>query len=49
MGAYAAGSDALLDEAVARQGEMRGFIAQAEDILTPFEESREALIEGFGQ
>jgi flagellum-specific ATP synthase len=49
MGAYAAGSDALLDEAVSRQAEMRGFIAQAEDMLTPFEESREALIEGFGQ
>jgi flagellum-specific ATP synthase len=49
MGAYAPGSDALLDEAVARQTEMRGFIGQCEDARVPFGESRDALIEGFGQ
>ncbi len=49
MGAYVPGSDALLDEAVTRQGEMRSFIAQREDVLVPFGASRDALIEGFGQ
>jgi flagellum-specific ATP synthase len=49
MGAYAPGSDALLDEAVARQGEMRGFISQREDMIAPFPASREALVAGFGQ
>jgi flagellum-specific ATP synthase len=48
MGAYAPGSDALLDEAVARQAEMRGFISQREDALVPFAASRDALVEGFG-
>jgi flagellum-specific ATP synthase len=49
MGAYAPGSDAMLDEAVARQGEMRGFIGQREDVIVPFAISREALVAGFGQ
>ena len=48
MGAYAQGSDPLLDEAVARQAEMRGFIAQREDVLVPYSDSRTALIEDFG-
>jgi flagellum-specific ATP synthase len=49
MGAYAPGSDPLLDEAVARQAEMRDFIAQRESLLVPYAESRAALIEGFGR
>ena len=48
MGAYAPGSDPLLDEAVARQSEMRSFIAQREDALVLYSDSRAALIEGFG-
>lgn len=48
MGAYAPGSDPLLDEAVARQGEMRDFIIQRENMLLPYADSRAALIEGFG-
>ncbi|HMS19823.1 FliI/YscN family ATPase [uncultured Sphingorhabdus sp.] len=48
MGAYTPGSDPLLDEAVARQSEMRSFITQREDALVPYSESRTALIEGFG-
>lgn len=49
MGAYAPGSDPLLDEAVARQGEMRDFIAQAATELVPYADSRTALIDGFGR
>lgn len=47
MGAYTAGSDPLLDEALARMPEMRGFIAQQPDSLCSFEESRSALVEAF--
>lgn len=47
MGAYAPGSDALLDEAVARHGEMRDFIAQQADARIGFEASRQALVEAF--
>lgn len=48
MGAYAPGSDPLLDEAVARQSEMRGFVAQPEKSLVSYADSREALIESHG-
>jgi flagellum-specific ATP synthase len=49
MGAYAAGNDALLDEAVARRNEVLGFIGQAADARIDFAASRAALIEAFGQ
>lgn len=48
MGAYSAGSDPLLDEAVARQAEIRAFITQNEGALVPYADSRDALIESFG-
>jgi len=47
MGAYAAGSDPLLDEAVERQAEMRAFISQGVEELVAYGDSRAALIEGF--
>lgn len=49
MGAYAPGSDPLLDDAIARQADMRAFIAQQEDDLVSLADSRTALIEGFGE
>jgi flagellum-specific ATP synthase len=49
MGAYAAGNDALLDEAVARRNEVLGFIGQAAAARIDFAASRTALIEAFGQ
>jgi flagellum-specific ATP synthase len=48
MGAYASGNDALLDEAVMRQPELRAFLMQDAHVQTGFCESRDALIEGFG-
>jgi flagellum-specific ATP synthase len=47
MGAYAPGNDALLDEAVARNSELRSFISQAEKELVDFDESRRALVGQF--
>ena len=48
MGAYAAGNDALLDEAIARRGDILAFIGQSADEIVPLEVSRTALIAGFG-
>jgi flagellum-specific ATP synthase len=39
MGAYAVGSDALIDEAIARRQELLGFLRQAPDEQVPFEDS----------
>jgi flagellum-specific ATP synthase len=49
MGAYAAGNDAMLDEAVARRDEVLGFIGQAASAKVDFTTSRAALVEAFGQ
>jgi flagellum-specific ATP synthase len=49
MGAYAPGSDPLLDEAVARHAEMRAFLCQSQRECLTYDESRAALIEGFGE
>jgi flagellum-specific ATP synthase len=48
MGAYTPGSDALLDEAIARREEMAGFVSQRPDERIDLKASREALVKGFG-
>jgi flagellum-specific ATP synthase len=48
MGAYANGSDALIDAAIARRPELLAFLRQAPGEKVPFEPSRAALIEAFG-
>ncbi len=48
MGAYAAGNDPVLDQAIARRDEVLGFVAQPAVTLVDLAESRAALIEGFG-
>jgi flagellum-specific ATP synthase len=48
MGAYAAGSDAVLDEAIARHNDMLEFIRQPIGNVADFDGVRNALIEGFG-
>jgi flagellum-specific ATP synthase len=48
MGAYAAGNDAVLDEAITRRDEILRFVAQAVDETVALEQSRALLIEGFG-
>ncbi|MFN3748571.1 MAG: FliI/YscN family ATPase [Sphingorhabdus sp.] len=47
MGAYVNGNDALLDEAIARNAEMRDFVAQPAGKLVGYAECRAALIDGF--
>lgn len=47
MGAYSPGSDALLDEALARHAEMRAFVAQAENRTIDIAASRDELVAGF--
>lgn len=49
MGAYARGSDPVLDEAIERRTEMLSFISQPRDGTTGFSEAHDLLIEGFGQ
>jgi flagellum-specific ATP synthase len=49
MGAYAAGNDALLDQAVARRDEVLEFIGQASNANIDFATSRAALLGSFGQ
>jgi flagellum-specific ATP synthase len=49
MGAYAAGSDATLDEAIARRGEMLGFVSQNAKESVDWQRSWNELVEGFGQ
>lgn len=48
MGAYASGNDPTLDEAIARRGDMLAFLSQAQAERVALEESREALVKGFG-
>ncbi len=48
MGAYRAGSDALIDEAVARHRDILDFLRQAPDERVGLAEARAELIEGFG-
>jgi flagellum-specific ATP synthase len=49
MGAYAAGNDPQLDEAILRRAEVSAFIQQAAQSKIDFAASRAALIEAFGQ
>jgi flagellum-specific ATP synthase len=49
MGAYAAGNDTLLDEAIEQHENMLSFIQQNASENIPFDQSRGALTEGFGQ
>ena len=49
MGAYAAGTDPVLDEAIARHCDMIDFIRQPLGQVTPFADARSGLIKGFGQ
>ncbi|MBL0924368.1 MAG: FliI/YscN family ATPase [Sphingomonadaceae bacterium] len=49
MGAYAAGSDPILDEAIERRAEMLHFVGQPRDCTRAFSESHELLVEGFGR
>jgi flagellum-specific ATP synthase len=48
MGAYAAGNDPLLDDAIARRRAMLGFLSQAPGERVDLESSRNALIESMG-
>lgn len=48
MGAYQQGSDALSDEAIARQGAMRAFVTQPPRESVAFDDARAALLTGFG-
>jgi flagellum-specific ATP synthase len=49
MGAYAAGNDPVLDEAIKRRDEMLDFIRQSQDDTIGFTQARDALIQGFDQ
>jgi flagellar biosynthesis/type III secretory pathway ATPase len=49
MGAYAAGTDSILDEAIARQSDMIEFIRQPLNQPLGCGGVRDVLIEGFGQ
>lgn len=49
MGAYSAGNDAQLDEAVQRRTEVTQFIAQPTASKVDFAASRSCLVEAFGQ
>ncbi len=48
MGAYVAGNDAILDEAIARHEEMRAYIGQGLRETVDLSHARNMLIEGFG-
>ncbi len=48
MGAYVAGSDPVVDLAMARRADMTGFIAQPRQQLVDYNMARAQLIEGFG-
>ncbi|MFC7499881.1 FliI/YscN family ATPase [Enterovirga sp. GCM10030262] len=48
MGAYAAGGDPLIDDAIARRGDLLAFIGQAAGERIAFDASVSALIEAFG-
>ncbi len=47
MGAYSAGTDTELDEAIARHAEMLGVVRQDQREHIPFGKSRKILLEGF--
>ena len=47
MGAYVAGGDPVLDEAIARRADQLAFVCQAASGQIDFASSRQALIEGF--
>jgi flagellum-specific ATP synthase len=49
MGAYASGSDPILDEAIARHRDMIDFITQPVGQVADFDQSRNELIQEFGQ
>ena len=48
MGAYSAGTDPVIDEAIARRPEILGFLKQAAGERVGFDESVAGLIEAFG-
>ena len=47
MGAYVAGGDAVLDEAIARRADQLAFVCQTASAQVDFASSRHALIEGY--
>ena len=47
MGAYVAGGDPVLDEAIAMRAHQLAFVSQAANAQVDFETSRQALIEGY--
>jgi flagellum-specific ATP synthase len=49
MGAYAAGNDPVLDEAIKRRDEMLDFIRQSQDDIVSFKRAHAALMQGFGR
>jgi flagellum-specific ATP synthase len=49
MGAYVAGNDPVLDEAIERRDEMLRFIHQPLNCVTGFSDAQDALTDGFGQ
>lgn len=49
MGAYSAGTDSVIDEAIVRRPDILDFLRQGPGERLGFEESRAALIEAFGE
>ncbi|MDO9361980.1 MAG: flagellum-specific ATP synthase FliI, partial [Sphingopyxis sp.] len=47
MGAYVAGGDPVLDEAIARHADQLAFVSQPAKAQVDFDISRQALIEGY--
>jgi flagellum-specific ATP synthase len=47
MGAYVAGGDPVLDEAIARHADQLAFVTQPAGTQVDFETSRQSLIEGY--
>jgi flagellum-specific ATP synthase len=49
MGAYSAGTDPVIDEAIVRRPDILDFLRQGPGERVGFEDSRAALIEAFGE
>jgi flagellum-specific ATP synthase len=49
MGAYTAGNDMVLDDAIAMHGDMLNYVGQPMHSSIDFDASRHALLEGFGK
>ena len=48
LGAYAQGSDAVLDQAIAQRPAMLNFIAQPMQSVVTFDDARAELVDGMG-